>query len=51
MTRVAIAALLLSALIGEAAAQYGNTGIGRQQTCTTYCTGSGNGRVCTTTCS
>lgn len=50
-TLILTLAILTSTAI-TAYAQWGgsNTGIGRQQTCTTYCTGTGSARVCTTTC-
>lgn len=49
MLRVLIALTFLYLTVGGAYAQ-SNTGIGKQKTCTTYCTGTGSGRVCTTTC-
>jgi hypothetical protein len=53
MFRTLLALTLLSLTSAEAFAQNwggSNTGIRRQQTCTTHCTGTGDSRVCTTTC-
>lgn len=47
-----LAILAGMAAMAESYAQWGgsNTGIRRQQTCTTYCQGTGSARVCHTTC-